>query len=175
MQYTKEALGINDAMMGNVNPEQASGKSIVATVQQSSIPLENPKANLYEWLEEIGKILLDMMGTYYGVRSIVMDSAMGKQLQQYDFSVFKNMYLNTRCDVGPSSYWSEIASVETLDNLFSKGAIDIIDYLETIPDGYIPRKEELITRLKEKMQLQAQAQLNSVPQPMGNIPQAPIM
>jgi hypothetical protein len=158
INYTKETLGINDAMMGNINPEQASGKSIIATVQQASVPLENVKANEYEWIEDIGRILLDMIGTYYGLRPIVLAEGQGKKVEYFDFSQFKDMWLNVRADVGASSYWSEIASVETLDNLLQQGALDIVDYLESLPDGYISQKEDLINKIKERQQMQQQIQ-----------------
>lgn len=169
IDYTKETLGINDAMLGNINPEQASGKSIVATVQQATVPLENNKANLYQFIRDIGNILLDMMGTYYGYRPIILTTPQGKQMINFDFSIFKEMYFKTKCEVGPGSYWSELAGVQTLDNLFERGAIDIIDYLESIPDGYIPDKEKLIDKLKLKIEQQAlqQAQIpqeKSIPQ-----------
>jgi hypothetical protein len=102
MQYTKEALGISDAALGQIDPKNTS--AIIAVQKSSAIPLENPKANLYEWIEDIGKILFDMMGTYYGVRPIVVDVQGQKQLIQYDFSQFKDMWLNVRADVGESSY-----------------------------------------------------------------------
>ncbi|MEG0133108.1 MAG: hypothetical protein RR851_13195 [Clostridium sp.] len=169
IQHTKESLGINDAMLGNINPESASGKSIVATVQQSQMPLENQKANLFEFIEEIGKILLDMMGTYYGARPILMNTPDGRQVIDYDFAVLKNIFLNCKTDVGASSYWSEIASVETLDNLFNNGHLDIIDYLESMPDGYIPKKNELIGKIKEKMAMQPPIPVDAMP-PMGAMP-----
>jgi hypothetical protein len=156
IKYTKETLGINDAVMGDVNPEQASGISIASTVKQSSIPLENPKANLQEWIEDIGKILIDMMATYYGIRPIVNKE--GKVLETFDFSILKQTWLNVKSEVGASSYWSEIASVQTKDNLLKQGLIDVIDYLETLEDGYIGNKQELIDRLKEKADMQQQNQ-----------------
>lgn len=159
IQYTKETIGINDSALGNINPEQASGKSIVATVQQATIPLENTKFNVYEWYEDIAKILLDMMGTYYGIRPIAMNVDGTKQLIQFDFSIFKNMWLNVKTDVGASSFWSEITSVEALEGLLNQGLIDVIDYLESMPDGYINNKQELIDRLKAKME---QAQANDI-------------
>lgn len=178
IQHTKESLGINDNMLGNINPEKASGKSIVATVQQSQIPLENQKANLYEWIEDIGKTMLDMMGTYYGTRKILMDvpttvpDEMGmpqtkviKQLVPYDFSVFKNIYLNCRCEVGASSYWSELASVETLGNLFDKGHLDIIDYMNALPDGYLPNRNELVSSVEKKMAEQQMMAATMPPMP----------
>lgn len=156
IDYTKEMVGINDSALGNINPEQASGKAILATVQQASIPQENTKANLYEWIEDIGKICLDMMGTYYGQRPIVISKDGQKQMIDFDFSQLKDIWLNVRTNVGASSYWSEIANIGTLDNMLEKGLIDVIDYLESLPDGYMSNKQELIDKLKAKMEQAAQ-------------------
>jgi hypothetical protein len=165
MQYTKEMLGISDAAMGQIdNPKNTS--AIIAVQKSSAIPLENPKVNLYEWIEDIGHILLDMMGTYYGQRPIVMDvpvtdpqtgeQTTQKQVVMYDFSQFKELWLKVKADVGEASYWSEITMMQTLDNLLAQGHVDFIQYLERIPDEYIPRKEELIAEIKENMKNQQQ-------------------
>lgn len=149
MSYTKETLGVSDAALGQVDPKNTS--AIIAVQKSSVIPLENPKSNLYEWIEDIGKILFDMMGTYYGLRPVAIDVQGEKQLVNFDFGQFKQMWFEVRADVGESSYWSEIASIQTLDNLLNNGHIDIINYLERVPVEYIPQKEELIADIKEKM------------------------
>jgi len=150
-------MGISDAALGQIDPKNTS--AIIAVQKSSIVPLQNPKANLYRWIENIGRILLDMMGTYYGVRPIVIQKNGIKQLATFDFSVLKNMWFNIRADVGEASYWSEIAAVQTLDNLLSSGYLDIIDYLERIPGEYIPRKQELINKLEERMQQDQDKQL----------------
>lgn len=151
MQYTKETLGISDAALGSIDPKNTS--AIIAVQKSSAIPLENPKANLYEWIEDIGRVLLDMMGTYYGVRPVVIEQDGLKQVIEYDFSVFKNTWLNVRADVGEASYWSEIASLSTLDTLLDREKIDFVDYLDRVPDEYIPQKQELISKIKQQMQM----------------------
>lgn len=156
MQYTKETLGVSDAALGNIDPKNTS--AIIAVQKSTAIPLENPKSNLYEWIEDIGKILLDMMGTYYGPRPIVMEVQGQKTIVTYDFNQLKDMWLNVRADVGESSYWSEIAAVQTLDNLLGQGHIDIIDYLERVPEEYIPQKQELISAIEQRMQNMADQQ-----------------
>jgi hypothetical protein len=154
MQYTKETLGISDAALGSIDPKNTS--AIIAVQKSSAIPLENPKANLYEWIEDIGQILLDMMGTYYGTRPVVIEQGGQKQVVEYDFNTFKNTWLNVRADVGEASYWSEIASLSTLDTLLDREKIDFIDYLERVPDEYIPQKQELIGKIKQQMEMAEQ-------------------
>ena len=67
---------------------------------------------------------------------------------RFDFRRLKNTSVAVKLDVGASSYWSEIAAMQTLDNLMVRGALDIVDYLERIPDGYIAKKQELLDKLK---------------------------
>jgi hypothetical protein len=59
--------------------------------------------------------------------------------------------LSLKLDVGGSAYWSEIAQMQTLDNLLMNGQIDIVDYLERVPNGYIINQQELIDKMKQKM------------------------
>lgn len=172
MEYTKECLGATDVQLGNVKPENTS--ALMVLQNSSEIPLENTRAGIHEWVEDIGAILLDMMGTYYGVRPIVhekevteimkgeegqplIDPMTGEMavttrskrvVEEYNFSVFKNLWLNMSVDVGATTYYSEIAMVQTLDNLRRDGTLDVIEYLERLPDKLITRKQELIDHLK---------------------------
>ena len=174
VSYTKDCLGATDAQLGNVKPDNTS--ALMVLQNSAEVPLENIRAGLYEWLEDIGAILLDMMGTYYGVRPVVRErnfkepvtggkglpvldkdtgmmqekNVMRRVAEQYDFSQFKNLWFNVRVNAGASTYYSEIAMVQTLDNLRKDGTLEVIDYLERIPDKLIPRKAELVEKLKKQ-------------------------
>ena len=71
-------------------------------------------------------------------------------MEEFDFSIFKHLWLNVSVDVGATTYYSEIAMVQTLDNLRRDGTLSIIEYLERMPDKLITRKQELIESLKKK-------------------------
>lgn len=179
MQYTKECLGATDAQLGNVKPENTS--ALIALQSSAQVPLENPQALKYEWVEDCGRILLDMMGTYYGQRPVIVEEEISQEginpttgqpttitssqkvIKMFDFKKLKGLWLNVRADVGASTYWSKIAVVQTLDNLKRDGLLDIIDYLERMPDEYVPLKEQLISKYKNLM---ANQQIN--PQNGGN-------
>lgn len=169
MQYTKETLGISDAVLGNINPTNTS--AIIAVQKSSAVPLENVKHNGYQFIENLVNILLDMMGTYYGTRPIFKEGENSeKVMQMYDFSQLKNLWLSTRVEVGESSYWSESLVSQTLDNLLMQNRIEFVDYLKRIPGSFIPEKQELIDKL-EKAILQQQQPMeqpqvdNAVQQP----------
>ena len=182
MQYTKDCLGATDAQLGDVRPDNTS--AIIALQASSQVPLENPQALKYEWIGDIGRILLDMMGTYYGTRPIVrniknqeqvIDPSTGqptimekesRTVQLYDFGKLKHVWLDTKANVGASSYWSKIATVQTLDNLKMGNIIDVIDYVERMPDEYIPKKAELLAKLRQKVEQTPPVQ----PMPPGDMP-----
>lgn len=145
---TKECIGLQDAAVGNVNPEQASGTAIVATAKQAIVPLENIRAALYEWVEGIARVVVEMMGVNYGMREIVVHKDGEESIITFDFSQMAGLWMRVRADVGASSYWSEIIQQQTLDNLLSGSRIEFIDYLERIPDTSFPRKQELIDQLR---------------------------
>lgn len=173
VSYTKDCMGATDAQLGNVKPDNTSALMVLQS--NAEVPLENIRAGLHEWVEDIGAILLDMMGTYYGKRPIVKDRKMQEPVldasgnptidpmtgmmqmqsvsrrvvEDFDFSQFKHLWLNIRADVGATSYYSEIAMTQTLDNLRAAGVLDVIQYLERVPDKLIPKKGELIDELKK--------------------------
>ena len=186
---TKDCLGATDAQLGNVNPDNTSALMVLQSAAE--IPLENIRANMHEWMEDIGEILLDMMGTYYGERPILKerefeepvvasegstpqidpfsgtlktDKVIRRVVENFDFSQFKHLSLNVRVNVGATTYFSEIAMVQTLDNLRRDGVIDMIQYLERVPDRLIPQRDKLMEDLKakakqEEQELAAQQQM----------------
>lgn len=150
-QYMRETIGANDALLGDINPEQASGVSIAATSKQAGIPLEEPKSNLYNWVEDIARIFYDGIRNGYGTRPVILETEDGAELVEFNYDTLQNGYKTVSVDVGPSSYWSELAIIQTLDNLLDRGLIEFIDYLERMPEGYIKDKQGLIDGLKAQV------------------------
>lgn len=177
MQYTKEMVGATDAALGEIRPDNAT--AVIAVQRQSAIPLENPKANLYEWVYDSVLILLDMMGAKYGIRPIVMEIEGQKQYVPFDFTGFGKLGLQVNVDIGSGSYWSEIASQSTLDNLLTAERITFLQFLERTPEGYIPDKAGLIAEIKEQQEMQEQMeamQTQMMPQEMPHeMPQQPMI
>jgi hypothetical protein len=112
------------------------------------------------------------MAHKYGVREVIHD---GERII-YDFNQLQTMKMKLKIDVGPSSYWSEITAAQTLDALLEREKIDFIQYLERMPDGYIPKKQELQDELKASMEARKQAEAMlaqqdaMMPQDMGGMP-----
>ena len=170
---TKEFMGATDAALGNVRPDNTS--AIIALQKASQVPMELTRQDLYQCIEDLGGVWLDLMRVYYGQRFVELPlkredaAALGEGMdkvsvmQMFDFGQLEHTTLTLKLDVGGSAYWSEIAQINTLDNLLSQGKISVVDYLERIPGGYISNQQELIEKLKRKeLGLPAQAPLPGV-------------
>lgn len=137
VSYTQSFLGATPAAMGDVRPDNTS--AIIALQKASAVPNELTRANLYQALEDLGRVYIDFMRANYG-------AANGAS---FDFSKLAGTELAIKLDVGASAYWSEIASMNTLDNLLMRGKITFEEYLERVPEGYIPAKRELLERIEQ--------------------------
>lgn len=166
VDYTRQFLGATSAALGETRPDNTS--AIIALQRAASIPSEITKQNLYKSIEDLGRIYLDFMAAYYGKRKVQVSmpdvgtdilAFAGKDPEEletvlFDYGVLNDMPMALKLDVGASSYWSEMASVQTLDNLLMQDKITIEEYLERIPDGYIPKRQELIASRKQAAQQQ---------------------
>lgn len=169
IQYTKDCMGVSDASLGNVDPKNTS--AILAVQKSTAVPLENVKDNLYDFVEQIVRIMIDVMGSKYGSRPVVMSDEDGNRtIEQYDFNKLKDMDLHIGIDVGESSYYSEIAMLQTMDNLLQGQYIEFIDYLERIPNEMFPKKAEYIAQIKAKQQQEKEVAYEQLSQYMLMLP-----
>lgn len=153
---TQTFLGASDVAMGDSRPDNTS--AIIALQRAANTPMEMTKQNLYQCVEDLGRIWQDIMSVRYGVRNVEVNLQIGKPgeqplgmnlepqvfIQPFDFSQLRNFPVAIKRDVGSSSYWSEMANMQTLDNLLMNGHINLRQYLERLPNNYISRKQELI-------------------------------
>lgn len=160
---TRSLLGASDVAMGDSRPDNTS--AIIALQRAANTPMELTKQNDYECIEQAARIWLDMMSVRYGTRMVEVSMEMDKPgeqplgmqlpaqtfLQPFDFSILKEIRLNIKLDVGASSYWSEMANVQTLENLLMNGHITVVEFLERLPGGYLVKKQELIESKKAQL------------------------
>ena len=153
---THSLLGASDVAMGDSRPDNTS--AIIALQRAANTPMEMTKQNDHQCLEDAGRICIDIMSVRYGVRMVEMpmdmDEAGSQPLgmnlpvqsftQPFDFSTLKDIPLTIEQEVGASSYWSEMASMQTLDNLLMNNLITKKQYIERLPNGYINKKQELL-------------------------------
>ena len=146
--------------MGDSRPDNTS--AIIALQRAANTPMEMTKQNMYQCVEDLARIWQDMMSVRYGIRKVEVNMSLDEPGAQplgmmlpvqtfmvdFDFAQLKNFPVAIKQDVGASSYWSEMANMQTLDNLLMNHHITLEQYLERLPSGYISRKQELINQIK---------------------------
>lgn len=149
IDYTKDMMGINDAAVGNVTPENTS--AIALAEKLTSVPLENVRSNLYEFTEQVVDICLDFMGAKYGIRPIKVKEGDNTSITMFDFSVMKDLNVSKTIDVGAIGYASELSSLKEMKDLLNLGAITVVDYLKRLPENTVPNRDELVKEISFRL------------------------
>lgn len=168
IEETQESLGATASALGEGKAYNTS--AILSLQRAASTPTEMTKQRLYHAVEELFYIFLEFMGEYYSERRVDMPTPSGVQQafafvgmdaqipeevpMPFDFSIIKMNPMVLKLDVGASSYYSEIAAMQTLDNLLQMGQINIVEYLERVPDSYVPGRRKLIAAKQAEIERQ---------------------
>ena len=165
---TEESMGATGTAMGEGRADNTS--AIIALQKAAATPTELTKQNLYQTVEDLYRIYLEFMGGWYGKRTVDMEppekvvqaaqmagQALPEKISmEFDFSMLREHPMTIKLDVGASSYFSEMGSMKTLDNLLQLNKIDMEDYLERVPDSYIPGRRKLLSKYKRLASQQLQ-------------------
>lgn len=143
---TKECMGVNDASLGNVKPDNTS--AIIALQEASNVPLELQRQAFYGFWEDIVRNILDIMANDYGQRQVIVEADGQPTVATIDYSMLKEINFEVKVDIGNGAQYSEIAQVNTLDKLFQNQIIDAQTYIESIPDKYVPNKGKVTENVK---------------------------
>lgn len=165
VEQTMRMMGANDVTLGNIkNPDNTS--AFIATRDAAMVPLQLQEERFYGFVEQVGVIWIDFIQNFYGNgRTIPIDDGTGRLMQvPIPTEELQKATLRIKIDVGPASMWSEIQTMQTLDNLLQSGQITLVQYLERIPEGFIPQKERLIEEERVKEQQMMQQQMLNQPQ-----------
>lgn len=148
ISYSRDFFGASDTALGNVRPDNTS--AIIALQKATSAPLELQRLSFYQFVEDYVRIMIDMMKRDYGRRTVRYLDGAGERIERtLDFSQIDDEALDLRVDIGAASYWSEVAQLQTMDNLFAKGIVtDAVTYLEGIPAQYLRNKNQIIAKLR---------------------------
>ena len=152
IKYTKDLMGASDAALGNVNPDNTS--AIIAVQKAAGMPLDIQRMDFYNFVESYIRIFIDIMREKYGLRYVTLTDTEGnREAVEFDFAELENYVLSLKIDIGQAAYWNELTQIQTLDNLMDRKILpDALTYLESMPDGYIKNKQEIIQKIKETMQ-----------------------
>ena len=143
---TLTQAGVNITLLGDVKPTNAS--AILAVREASLMPLQMVQNRYFRFLEETARIWCEFWLTMYGNRALKLQQTDGVWYMPFNAEKYRDMLLSITVDVGNGSQYSEVRSVETLDNLYKNGVITAKQYLSRLPQGYVPKLDALLQELK---------------------------
>ena len=178
IQVTRDLAGAGDTATGQVDPESASGRAILAVQQASQAPMTEQKESYKNFIEDIARIWLEYL-TVYSVDGVKMeeevtDPQTGEetvQIVNVPQTVLQQLQATVKIDVTPKGVYDKFAQEQTIENLLLSGyftAMKVSElevYAELLDDDSVAPKmkiQEAIERIKEEQHkiamIEAQAQ-----------------
>lgn len=157
ISITRELKNAGDIATGGINPEQASGRAILAIQNASKQPMSKQATGLKRFIEDLARIWLDMW-TVYTPNGMTLeedetDPMTGEEyttLVEIPASVLENLKGTVKVDVTPVSPFDKYAQELSLENLLKGGYFtaqrvgELRIYAETLPDDATMPKQKLL-------------------------------
>ena len=159
-QKTKDNASASDTALGNINPEKASGRSIIAVRDASAIPINVHVARKKKFYEDIGRILFNFMQNVDvdGQQVIITstDDETGQtttEVEQIPYEIMQRLKVGVKVNVSQTDPFSILAVEQMWDSLFERQAITFEEWVSGLTNNSKYNKsklEEIIKKRKEK-------------------------
>ena len=180
IMVTRELAGAGDTATGQVDPESASGRAILAVQQASRAPMTEQKDSYKNFIEDIARIDLEYLVVYSedGVmmEEEITDPVTGEeyvQMVNVPQSVLKQLQASVKIEVTPKSVYDRFAVEQTMENFLLNGMFmpqnmaQFKAYVKALPDDSVAPKQKLLDVIEEVEKTQMQiAQINAEAQIM---------
>lgn len=159
---SRDLNNAGDATTGNINPESASGRAILAVQQAQNQPLTDQLIGLKSFLEDIARIWFDMWKTYAENGLIIenetpdSDGNMNLELTQVPPYVLDALSTSVKVDITPKGAFDKYAQELSLENMFTSGKISFDEYVESLDADSVMPKVKLENILKKRKEAQQQ-------------------
>ena len=128
IQVTRELAGAGDTATGQVNPESASGRAILAVQQASQAPMTEQKESYKNFLEDLARIWLEYLIVYsvdgVNLEEVSTDPMSGEEIVQLVHvpqSVLEQLQASVKIDITPKGVYDKFAQEQTIENLLTQG------------------------------------------------------
>lgn len=178
IQVTRDLAGAGDIATGNVNPEDASGRAILAVQQASRSPMTEQKEGYKNFIEDVARIWLDYLIVHsvdgINMEQVTTDANTGEEVIQVvnvPQVTLEQLKATVKVDVTPKSVYDRFAQEQTIENMLLQGLFnaervgELSIYAELLDDDSVAPKQkikEAVELIREEQQriamIQAQAQ-----------------
>lgn len=179
IQVTRDLAGAGDTATGEVNPESASGRAILAVQQASRAPVTEQKESCKNFIEDIARIDLEYLIVHaengINMEDKVTDPVTGEETYRVvnvPQSALEQLHATVKIDVTPKSVYDRFAQEQTIENLLTQGFFnaqrvsELAVYAEVLDDDSVAPKVkilEAIDHIKEEQKkiaaIEAEAQM----------------
>ena len=178
IQMTRDLAGAGDTATGQVDPESASGRAILAVQQASQAPMTEQKESYKNLLEDMARIWLEYLTVYaedgVNLEEVSTDPQTGEEIVQVvnvPQSLLQQLQATVKIDVTPKGVYDKFAQEQTIENLLVQGFFsaqrvsELATYAEVLDDDSVAPKAkimEAIEHIRDEQRkiavIQAQAQ-----------------
>ncbi len=178
INVTRDLAGAGDTATGQVNPESASGRAILAVQQASQAPMTEQKESYKNFIEDLARIWLEYL-IVYSADGVQMEEettdATGEkvvQLVTVPQSALEQLQASVKIDITPKGVYDKFAQEQTIENLLIQGFFsaqrvgELATYAEVLDDDSVAPKmkiQEAIEHIREEQtriaMIEAQAQM----------------
>ena len=178
IQVTRDLAGAGDTATGQVNPESASGRAILAVQQASQAPMTEQKESYKNFVEDLARIWLEYL-IVHSVDGVNLEEEVTDengeetiQIVTVPQSALEQLQATVKIDVTPKGVYDKFAQEQTIENLLTQGFFtaqrvsELATYAEILDDDSVAPKMkilEAIEHIKEEQRriamIQAQAQV----------------
>ncbi len=179
INVTRELAGAGEVATGQVNPEDASGRAILAVQQASQSPMTEQKESFKKCIEDVARIWLEYLIVYsvdgIDLEEEVTDPMTGEetiQVVNVPQTVLQQLQATVKVDVTPKSVYDRFAQEQTIENMLLQGLLtpqrvgELKIYAKLLDDDSVAPKTkilEAVEYIEEEQQkiaqMQAQAQM----------------
>ena len=178
INITRDLAGAGDTATGQVDPESASGRAILAVQQASQAPMTEQKETYKNFIEDIARIWLEYLIAYsedgVDLEDEVTDENGNETINVVSVpqSVLKELQATVNIDITPKSVYDKFAQEQTIENLLINGWFapqnvnQLEAYAKTLDDDSVAPKQKIleiveIIRAEQRRiaEIEAQAQM----------------
>lgn len=157
INVTRDLAGAGDTATGNVNPESASGRAILAVQQASQAPMTEQKETYKNFVEDVARIWLEYLIVHAAdgvtMEESVTDPQTGEEyvrLVKVPQSALKELKASVKIDVTPKSVYDRFAQEQTVENLLLHGLFtpqrvgELETYASVLDDDSVAPKQKIL-------------------------------
>lgn len=151
----RELAGAGDIATGQIKPDEASGKAILAVQRASEQPLDEQSSSAKQFIEDIGLIIFDMLKTYSESLVVIDENTdpvsgdVSEDVLEIPKSVLEALQISIKIDVTPKSAYDKYAQEVSLENL-AKSELFLPQNQQLLED-YVSLLDEFSTMPKAKL------------------------